>query len=96
MSSRLQEIYNNYNRRKIEIENNERIMKDVLDSIKVLKNSLSEETLSIINSYQPGLMELLNFDNISDYSNIQNIEKVKNNLNYVLDKLLTSMEKELL
>ena len=71
-------------------------MKDVLDSIKVLKNSLSEETLSIINSYQPGLMELLNFDNISDYSNIQNIEKVKNNLNYVLDKLLTSMEKELL
>ena len=96
MSSRLQEIYNNYNRRKIEIENNERIMKDVLVSIKVLKNSLSEETLSIINSYQPGLMELLNFDNISDYSNIQNIEKVKNNLNYVLDKLLTSMEKELL
>ncbi len=96
MSSRLQEIYNNYNRRKIEIENNERIMKDVLDSIKVLKNSLSKETLSIINSYQPGLMELLNFDNISDYSNIQNIEKVKNNLNYVLDKLLTSMEKELL
>lgn len=95
MSSRLQEIYNNYNRRKIEIENNERIMKDVLDSIKVLKNSLSEETLSIINSYQPGLMELLNFDSLSDYSNIQNIEKVKNNLNYVLDTLLTSMEREL-
>lgn len=96
MSSRLQTIYNNYNRRKIEIENNEKIMKDVLNSLKVMRSSLSEETLVIINTYQPGLMELLNFDNLSDYGNIENIEKVKTNLNYVLDTLLTSMERELI
>lgn len=96
MSSRLQTIYNNYNRRKIEIENNEKIMKDVLNSLKVMRSSLSEETLAIINTYQPGLMELLNFDNLYDYGNIENIEKVKTNLNYVLDTLLTSMERELI
>lgn len=96
MSSRLQKIYNDYNRRKIEIENNEKIMKDVLNSLKVMRSSLSEETIEIINTYQPGLMELLNFDNLSDFGNIENIEKVKTNLNYVLDTLLTSMERELI
>lgn len=96
MSSRLQKIYNDYNRRKIEIENNEKIMKDVLNSLKVMRTSLSKETLDIINTYQPGLMELLNFDNLSDYGNIENIEKVKTNLNYVLETLLSSMERELI
>lgn len=95
MSSRLQAIYNNYNRRKIEIENNEKIMKDVLNSLKVMRSSLSEETLAIINTYQPGLMELLNFENLNDLGNIENIEKVKTNLNYVLETLLSSMEREL-
>lgn len=96
MSSRLQKIYNDYNRRKIEIENNEKIMKDVLNSLKVMRTSLSKETLDIINTYQHGLMELLNFDNLSDYGNIENIEKVKTNLNYVLETLLSSMERELI
>ena len=95
MSSRLQAIYNNYNRRKIEIENNEKIMKDVLNSLKVMRSSLSEETLAIINTYQPGLMELLNFENLNDLGSIENIEKVKTNLNYVLETLLSSMEREL-
>ena len=95
MSSRLQAIYNNYNRRKIEIENNEKIMKDVLNSLKVMRSSLSEETLAIINTYQPGLMGLLNFENLNDLGNIENIEKVKTNLNYVLETLLSSMEREL-
>lgn len=95
MSSRLQKINSDYNRRKIEIENNEKIMRDVISSLKVMRGSLSQETINVINNYQPGLLELLDFDNLSDYTNLDNIKRVKDNLTYVIDTLLTSMEREL-
>lgn len=95
MSSRLQKINSDYNRRKIEIENNEKIMRDVISSLKVMRGSLSQETVNVINNYQPGLLELLDFDNLSDYTNLDNIKRVKDNLTYVIDTLLTSMEREL-
>ena len=100
MSSRLQNIYTEYNRKKIEAENNERILKDVVTSLNAIKSSLSEETINVINTYQPGLLELLNFENLSsdgkfNVSN-ENIERLKENLKYVLDVLMTSMERELL
>lgn len=100
MSSRLQKIHNDYNRKQIEIENNEKILKDVMSSLTAIKSSLSEDTINIINSYQPGLLELLNFDTIIVKDDLvktkENINRLKDNIKYVLDTLLTNMERELL
>lgn len=100
MSSRLQKIHNDYNRKQIEIENNEKILKDVMSSLNAIKASLSEDTISIINSYQPGLLELLNFDTIVVKDDLvktkENINRLKDNIKYVLETLLTNMERELL
>lgn len=100
MSSRLQKIHNDYNRKQIEIENNEKILKDVISSLTAIKSSLSEDTMNIINSYQPGLLELLNFDTIIVKDDLaktkENINRLKDNIKYVLDTLLTNMERELL
>lgn len=99
MSSRLQEINNLYNRKKIEAENNEKILKDVLSSLNAIKSSLSQETIDVVNVYHPGLLDMLNFDNLSKdgkFNDInENIETLKNNLKYVIDSLLSSMEKDL-
>lgn len=100
LSSRLQKIHNDYNRKQIEIENNEKILKDVMSSLNAIKASLSEDTISIINSYQPGLLELLNFDTIVVKDDLvktkENINRLKDNIKYVLETLLTNMERELL
>lgn len=100
MSSRLQKINSEYSRKLIEIENNEKIKKDVISSLVAIKSSLSEETVNTVNSYQPGLLDLLDFDNLSkdgkfDKSSIE-VSQLKENLKYVLDTLLTNMERELL
>ena len=100
MSSKLQKIHNDYNRKQIEIENNEKILKDVMSSLNAIKSSLSEDTMNIINSYQPGLLELLNFDTIVVKDDLvktkENINRLKENIKYVLETLLTNMERELL
>lgn len=100
MSSRLQEIHNKYNRKKIEVENNEKILKDVLASLQVIKSSLSEETIAVVNTYQPGLLDMLDFDNLYKDGKLENsldlVDKIKENLKYVLDTLLTSMERDLI
>lgn len=100
MSSRLQEIHNKYNRKKIEVENNEKILKDVLTSLQVIKSSLSEETIAVVNTYQPGLLDMLDFDNLYKDGKLENsldlVDRIKENLKYVLDTLLTSMERDLI
>lgn len=99
MSSRLQDIHNAYHRKKVEAENNEKILKDVISSLEAISSSLSEETVAIINSYHPGLLDLLNFEVLSNDGKFngsnKNIETLKTNINYVLDELMTNMEREL-
>lgn len=92
MSSRLQNLYNKYNVRKIEIENNEKIIKDEISTIKAIKESLSPEVIEIINGYHPNLLDMLNVERFSDLSKI---DEFKENLNFVIETLFTSMESDL-
>lgn len=92
MSKRLQDLYNNYNRRELEIENNEKIVKDAIATIKSIKKSLPQEVMDVINQYHPNLLDMLEVDK---YEDLSKIEEFKENLKFVLDTLFTSMENDL-
>lgn len=92
MSKRLQNLYNVYNRRKIEIENNEKIIKDVTSSLRAMKESLSPKVIEVINQYDPNLLDMLDVEKFSDLSKV---EEFKKTLNYIIETMFDSMESDL-
>lgn len=92
MSKRLQDLYDTYTRRKIEIENNEKIIKDVTSSLKAMKESLSPKVIEVINQYDHNLLDMIDVDKFSDLSKI---EEFKKTLNYIIDTMFNAMESDL-
>lgn len=92
MANRLQDLYNEYSKKEFEIENNKKIIKECYDSLNAIKNALSEDTKAIVNSYYPGLLDLLV---VKEEPTIDDVMELKNSLEFVRETLYKSVEEEL-
>lgn len=93
MSARLQNLYNEYSKREGVIESNQRALAECIEQVKVLKANITGELLDIVNTYEPNLLDVIDEER---FNNLENVEEFKKSLEYVIGRLFTFLESELL